>query len=174
MKKERGFTLIELLMALAIATILVTVGVPSMRDLIRNNRLIAVTNTFVSSLNIARSEAVKQGRSAQLCVSSDTDQAAPTCTAENNWQLGWIAWVDSNANGVLDPGETLRIVEPVPESMSLALSVVQTSIGIDSQGVIANPNLMIDICDDRTSELGKRLRVLATGSVSLNKQFQCG
>ena len=55
MKKENGFTLIELLTTLVIAAVLLTIGVPSMRDLIRNNRLIAATNTFVSSLNIARS-----------------------------------------------------------------------------------------------------------------------
>ncbi|MGB5729503.1 MAG: GspH/FimT family pseudopilin, partial [Thiogranum sp.] len=69
MMKTRGFTLVELLSTLAVAGILLTVGVPSMQDLIRNNRLTAATNLFVSSLNIARSEAIKQGRNATVCVS---------------------------------------------------------------------------------------------------------
>jgi len=68
MKKEHAFTFVELIVALAIAAILMTIGVPSMRDLIRNNRLVAATNTFVSTMNIARSEAIKQGRNATLCV----------------------------------------------------------------------------------------------------------
>jgi len=173
MKKQRGFTLIELLMALVIAAILLTVGVPSMRDLIRNNRLITATNMFVSTLNIARSEAIKQGRTAQLCVSSDTDTVTPSCTAETNWQLGWIAWVDSNADGNLDPGETLRIAEPLPNTLNVTLSVVQTSIQIDSQGAVSTPNLTLDLCDDRSGEIGKRLRILATGSISLNSRFPC-
>jgi len=170
MKKEHGFTFVELMTTLVIASVLLTVGVPSMRDLVRNNRLIATTNTFVSTLNIARSEAIKQGRTAQLCVSSD--QA--TCTAQTNWQLGWLAWVDLDGDGVLDnPVETIRIVEPLPNAVTLTLSTVQTSISVDSQGAVATPNLTLTVCDNRTGETGRRLRILATGSVSLNSQFVC-
>ena len=44
MTKTHGFTLVELLVTLAVASILLTVGVPSMRDMIRNNQLTATTN----------------------------------------------------------------------------------------------------------------------------------
>jgi len=174
MKKDRGFTLIELMVTLAVAAILLTVGVPSMRDLIRNNRLAGATNTFVSSLNVVRSEAVKQGRNATLCVSSDTANAAPTCTGETNWRLGWVAWVDSDADGALDsPGEILRIVEPLPTTLTVTLSTAVNNLRIDSQGNVSSPNITLDLCDDRTAETGRRLRVLATGGVSLNSQFAC-
>jgi len=169
MKKQRGFTLIELMVTLAVAAILLTIGVPSMRDLIRNNRLTAATNTFVSSLNMVRSEAIKQGRNAILCVSSD--QA--TCTG-TNWQLGWIAWVDSNANGALNaPGEIIRIVEPLPNSITVTLSAALNSFQIDAQGTVDSPNVTLDLCDDRTGEIGRRLRIMATGGVSLNSRFGC-
>lgn len=171
MKKEHAFTLIELLVTLAIAAILLTVGVPSMRDLIRNNHLAAATNTFVSTLNIVRSEAIKQGRNATLCVSNDL----VACTGETDWRLGWIAWVDSDSNGVLDaPGELLRIVEPKPATITVVPSVAQSNFLIDAQGAVSNPNVILTICDDRTGETGRQLRVMATGGISLNSLFVCG
>jgi len=170
MKKEHAFTLVELVVTLAIAAILVTVGVPSMRDLISNNRLVAATNTFVSTMNSVRSEAIKQGRNATLCVSSDL----ATCTGETNWRLGWLAWVDSDSDGVLDsPGELLRIVEPLPNSITITPSVAQSNFQVDAQGAIGNPNVLLTVCDDRTGEMGKQLRIMATGGISLNKFFVC-
>ncbi len=172
MNKERGFTLIELLVALAIAAILLTTGVPSMRDMIRNNRLSAATNTLVSSLHMARSEAIKQGRNATICVSDDP--ANPGCSGQNNWQLGWIVWVDSDADGVLDaPGELIRVVEPLPSTINVTLSAAQSSLQIDSQGAISSPNITLTLCDDRTGETGRQLRIMATGGVSLNSQATC-
>ena len=101
MNRENGFTLIELMVTLAIAAILLTVAIPSFNTTIKNNRLITDANRLVSSVGLARSEAVKHGRTATVCVSSD--QA--TCTGETDWTLGWMVWVDVNRNAVLDAGE---------------------------------------------------------------------
>ena len=165
--KRNGFTLIELMVTIAMVAILLTVGVPSMRDLILNNDLTATTNTWVSSLNIARSEAIKQGRNATICVSDN--QA--TCSG-TNWRLGWLSWVDSNANGAMDaPAEIIRIVEP--QSANITITLAQSSLQIDPQGTVSNPNTTATICDSRTGEIGRQLRVLATGGISLNRQFAC-
>ena len=165
MTKTRGFTLAELMMTLAVATILVTVGMPSMQDLIRNNRLTAATNLFVSSLNIARSEAIKQGRNATVCV-SDTQNS---CSG-SNWRLGWLAWVDSDQDGNLDfPGEVLRAVEPLANSIQITSA--QNSFRIDSQGNVDNPNSTLAVCDNRSGETGRLLRIMATGGISLNSQY---
>jgi len=169
MTKLRGFTLVELIVTLAVAAILATVAVPSMRDLINNNRLTAATNVFVSSLNIARSEAIKQGRNATVCVS---DTAIQNSCSGTDWQKGWIVWVDSNKNGNLDyPDEVLRKVQPL--SPSLQIVSAQNSFKIDAQGSVDSPNATLDVCDDRTGETGRRLRVMATGGISLNSQLGC-
>jgi type IV fimbrial biogenesis protein FimT len=169
MKKTRGFTLVELIVTLAVAAILVSAALPSMRDLIRNNRLTAATNLFVSSLNIARSEAIKQGRNATVCV-SDTQNS---CSG-SNWQLGWLAWVDSDQDGNLDfPGEVLRTVEPLTNSTQITSA--ENSFQIDPQGNVDNPNATLAVCDDRSGETGRLLRVMATGGISVNSQYGgCG
>jgi len=108
MNRQHGFTLIELMITLGIAAILLTVAVPSFNTTIKNNRLVTHANLLVSSIGLARSEAVKHGRTATVCVSSD--QA--TCTAETNWELGWMVWVDLNTNNQPDAGEERKFVHP--------------------------------------------------------------
>lgn len=164
MTKTRGFTLVELLVTLAVAAILITVGVPSFKDLIYNNRLTAATNMFVSSINIARSEAIKQGRNATVCVSTNL----ANCTG-GNWNDGWLVWVDVDGNGILSADEIIRTVEQL--SNSLQLTSAQNSFTIDSQGSVDNPNATLDVCDERANETGRQLRVLATGGISLNSQY---
>ena len=78
MKLGRGFTLLELMVAIAVLAILATVGVPSFRELIQNNRVVTQTNELVSALNFARTEAIKRGRNVRV----DVTQADPGWSAE--------------------------------------------------------------------------------------------
>jgi len=110
MNRSHGFTLVELMVTLAIAAIVMALGVPSFQGMMRNNRAATHMNEFTSALNLARSEAVKRGQSASLCPSSD--QAACTTIDTTNWTVGWIVFVDTNANDTFDGGDTLiRVYE---------------------------------------------------------------
>ncbi len=55
---SRGFTLLELMVTLAVAAILLSVGVPTFRSVIMDNSLACQVNQFVTSVNMARSAAV--------------------------------------------------------------------------------------------------------------------
>jgi len=92
-----GFTLLELLVVLAIGAILAAIAVPSLRSLVAANQLSAATDTFAAALYEARSEAGKLGVPVAL-------KTAPG--AGPNWGLGWTSFVDTNANGIQDPGQT--------------------------------------------------------------------
>ena len=80
-----GFTLTELMVTVGIGAIMLTLAAPSFQESIRNNRLTAQSNDLFTSLNLARSEAVKRRSIVSLCTSSD--QAS--CT-NSNWSAGWI------------------------------------------------------------------------------------
>ena len=59
MKKNTGFTLVELMITLFIISILLTVGLPSLRSYAQSNQLVASSNELLSALHIARSEAIR-------------------------------------------------------------------------------------------------------------------
>ena len=70
MKNLAGFTLIELLITVAIAAVLLGIGVPSFLDLIQNNRVASQANELVAVLNYGRGEAVKRGRQVEVVVTA--------------------------------------------------------------------------------------------------------
>lgn len=103
MNRQFGFTLIELIVTMALAVIVLTIGVPSFQDMLRTNRAATQTNEFTSAITLARSEAAKRNRNVVLCPS--TDQAS--CTGGTDWAAGWIAFVDLNDNDTLDGTDVL-------------------------------------------------------------------
>ena len=104
MKKQHGFTLVELLVTLSVAAILLSVGVPSFRDFVQNNRAATQANHLVLALNTARSESVKRGSRVSVC--SSTDQS--TCSASTNWATGWVLFTDnSGVSGARDGSDVV-------------------------------------------------------------------
>ena len=71
MNSQSGFTLTELLAVIAIASILAALAAPSFRDMVRDNRVTAATNTFIAHLALARSEAITRRTTVALCRSAD-------------------------------------------------------------------------------------------------------
>lgn len=109
---NRGLSLIEVLIVMAIAAILLGVGVPNMQSFIVNNRLASVTHEFYTALQLARSEAVRRGAQITLVHNG--------AAGSGNWGAGWTMFVDTNRNAALDAGEeTLRAGAPLAAPLTL-------------------------------------------------------
>src|SRR3569623_2831686 len=88
---QYGFTLVELLVTISIATILLTMAVPSFSDFVKDNRMVTQTNDFVTALNQARSEAIRRGSRDTVCKRS----SGAGCSAAGNREQGWIVILDA-------------------------------------------------------------------------------
>jgi type IV fimbrial biogenesis protein FimT len=93
MPRYHGFTLWELLCTLAIAAVLLGLGVPSFRTFVLDSRRTADVNGFVLAVQLARSESAKRGRPVAICPSVDRAHCASDKAA---FGRGWIVFVNSD------------------------------------------------------------------------------
>lgn len=106
MKHEIGFTVIELLVAITILAVLLGVGLPSLQETIRTNRVASTTNDVVAALQIARSEAIRRGENVTVCSSKDQT------TCSGTWEDGWVVRNAANPLRVwpaLAPGAAITV-----------------------------------------------------------------
>jgi type IV fimbrial biogenesis protein FimT len=85
-ERPAGFTLFELMVTVAVAAILVVVGVPTFTSFVQNNRAAAHANELVTAFSFARNEAIRRGAAIAICSSAD----GATCVGGNDWTVGWI------------------------------------------------------------------------------------
>lgn len=179
MKQQRGFTLAELMVVLAMAAVLTGMAVPSFRTMIADNRLATATNTFVSHLALARSEAIKLRTTISLCRSGDPDAAAPVCagagSTANDWTTGWLVFANvGTAVGTFDAGDTLlRVGAGFPAGGSLAVTanaVSNASVTFRADGTSAmGGTAVFTVCDDEGDIRGRQLTISTTGRSVLLK-----
>jgi type IV fimbrial biogenesis protein FimT len=106
-----GFTMTELIITMGIVAILLAIGIPSFKYVTVSNRISTEVNGLLGDMQFARSEAVKEGLPVTVCASNNATSANPTCSNGTAWQSGWIVFLDSNGNRVVDPGETVMRVQ---------------------------------------------------------------
>lgn len=135
-KPVAGFTLIELIITIGILTILATVAIPQLGTMLSSSRTTAQYNQIITTLNLARSEAVKRNQRIRLCAGSTA-----TCT-NTDWEDGWVI-LDADdtilqAVDALSPGYTLRLSE----------SSSATQLEYRANGTLGNTTGTFTLCDD--------------------------
>jgi type IV fimbrial biogenesis protein FimT len=110
-RRIRGFTLIELMVVMAVLAVLAALAAPSFASITRRLQVDTVREELIGSMNLARTEAIRQGRS--VVIRRMEPCAATTISRE--WYCGWRVFVDLNENNALNVGEpVLREVRGSP------------------------------------------------------------
>jgi type IV fimbrial biogenesis protein FimT len=136
-----GFTLMELLVTIAIASILLSVAIPSFTPTIASNRLTTYANELVTALNLARSEAIKRNQPVTIRHNGNTSGA---------WESGWTVFTDLNGDGtvtVADGDTLLRTYAALPISFTLRGTTPSYANRITYQASGTSANGSFVICD---------------------------
>ncbi len=175
--EARGVSLIEVVTALAIASVLLTIGLPAMWQTHAETRVATRAGDLVAALAMARSEATRRGVRVSLCKTLDVAADPPACSADAAWEQGWLLFVDhthlvGNTLGVLDPEDRLLRVFPAHAggtmtgganfAVGISYRPNGVSQGIKAGGVAGLANGSFTLCD---RGLGRSVMINATGRV---------
>jgi len=139
MKKISGFTILELMAVVAVAGILLTLAVPGIKSFVQKNKLTVFGNELVSAMQVARSGAIQMSLPACVCASSNAEAAIPSCNVDDEWEDGWIAFVDTN-NAALNE----CVFEPVDGDILLK---VWDGTGASSEITFRSTSAIINAAD---------------------------
>jgi type IV fimbrial biogenesis protein FimT len=133
--RYRGFTLTEAMVTVFIAAILAAAAAPSFASMIRKIRVNSISSDLASSLQQARSEAIKRNLRVLVC---SKDTAGTNCEASTNWgNNGWIVCYDQDADGACDPStDTL----PNPIRVNSKVAAASAAITGSAAPIRFNPD----------------------------------
>lgn len=121
--KQSGVTLLELMVVLAVSAILAVISIPGFVSLAHSSRLSTAANEMISSLHLARSEAIKRNSRAVMCISA----TGTSCADSGGWHQGWLVFHDANNNAKLDVGETVVLARQALQTGLRATSIGSTA-----------------------------------------------
>jgi len=170
-----GFTLVELIVTLAVAGILLGVGVPSFVQTVKDGKLSSEAVCLNLALFAARSEAVKRSGNVSVCARATDTQCG------TDWRNGSLVFLDSVPGGDdeaarIDAADTvIRRCPPLSEGNRILASGSDdgTAGGASERSHIRYlrsgqtnwENGFFAVCDDRAAERWKAINVSVTGEV---------
>ena len=101
MERHKGFTVVELLITIVVVSILLATAVPSILQMVKNNRVTMQANKLVTSVQLGRNEAVKRGTRTTVCAANTT---LDNCAGSSNWANGWIVFSNLDNDSTADTG----------------------------------------------------------------------
>ncbi len=163
-KQNKGYTLLEVMMALAIAGILLAVGVPGLTSFVKNNRMLAETNGLMTVLKTARSEAMTQRTNVTVCRTANSVNCGGT--GDN-----YMAFTDTGTAGEVDGTDAVLLTNPISsETLTITYTKCGSSpidrITFSSRGTAINNNGFLTVSDDRGSDYSRGIVVEPIGRSS--------
>lgn len=162
-KRQSGFTLMELLIVLAIAGVMLGVGVPGLQTMSYNSKRLSMFQQLYASLQSARLEAVSKATNVTVC---KRNTAGTACDNSANWHDGWIIFLDADEDGVVDGGEDIiRVFDDVGSDIWMEGNIkVSNRVTFDLLGRTGN-NGTISICDVRGPNYARGVVISQAGRV---------
>lgn len=168
--------MLEILIVLLIVGVLATLTAPSFTDSIQRNAREGSMRDLMSSIGLARSEAISRASTVAICRS--VNQTSCAASTGGDWDAGWIIFTDAGVSGVVNGGDTLLEVRGAGNGQSkLTLktrangSFTGDFLQFDTDGFLANSTngAYFKLCDQANVQLNARAILLGnTGRPALS------
>jgi len=169
-KKNRGFTLPEIFITLGIVAIVLSMAVPGLNNMIKDNKLVVHLNAVVADIHFARSEAAKRDVRVIMCRSAAPTLSSPVCGGDNyDWSSGYIIFADDGnyTNNIYDAGTDVLLRRGMPDDDNVKMrtntwwniNLEFNTDGSTNEGGLA----AMSFCDDRGILRGKQIQVGRNG-----------
>jgi len=162
-----GFTLVELMVALTILGVLTAIATPTFKEYTRNTRVTTTQNNLVTALNLARSESLRRSRPVSVCASSD----GLTCTTQDKWVSGWVAFTAAQpaGGGDFNSGDDQLLQKWDAPGGDVLVTGDQPSVEFQPSGM-ATATILLTVKSPSCKGDGKRsLQVTETGGLFAKK-----
>ena len=93
---QTGFTLYELLITVMVVAIILSLGIPNLRNFTLNSRITGTANDLHGAFMMARTEAAHAKSNVTICASASPMSAAK---CDGTWDQGYVVFIDSDVNG---------------------------------------------------------------------------
>lgn len=156
-----GFTALELMVTMAVIAILLSAGVPALRDYTWNQRMQAAIDTLQSDLKLARGRAIGLNAQTVICPAASADD----CSGQSRWQDGWIVFADLNNDRRRQTGEPLFRRAGATEQLVISSSASRSFLRFYPNGSAPGSNTTILFCDSRGAAHAGAVTVSNSGRI---------
>lgn len=174
----------ELMIVVVIIGVVSAFAIPSMQNIVKNQTISATSNEIISTLQVARTEAIKRSTNVRVCFKQN--QTGNQCRNVTDYQAGRYVYVfldlDNNQTFNNDDRQ-LYLSNEISHNIiykhpSIAGLQITESILFNSRGnVVFDDSLgqaqsrgIIGICDDRkNSSVGRMIQINTTGRAQVSK-----
>lgn len=156
---QHGFTVIETIACLALISIVIGLGMPSLKRILRAIQVQTVMAELSTDFASARIKAISGNTSIVVCPAD-----AMRCINDGDWARGWIVFQDADRNHRPDTdSDVLQSHQPPSRGLRIVSSRARPRLRYSPDGLSGGSNLTVSICSGEM--LAGRLIVNNAGRV---------
>lgn len=178
---QKGFSLVELMVAMGVLVLLITVAIPSFNSSLLRANASNLTDSLITSLNYAKSEAISRNERVHLCARNANGTACLNNSAD--WNGGWLIRLSStnvtlrdvrvagNAEVSLrdlnaDQNDNWLVYRPSGEVLLIDGATTTTPNGLFFL-------TQIDNCNDPQINIRRQVNIALSGLTTVNTGIAC-
>ena len=150
---SKGFTLVELMVTIAIAALLLSIGVPSFTSMYEATRSANEIQKINDLFAFARNQAVNYGATVTVC-----PYAATPCG--NDWSKGFSVYIENSG-----AKKVLKVIDGFNSKDTISLSgPTDKTVNFTSDGLVSTEKSII-YCPSGESDGSKSIKISTSGLI---------